>query len=369
MPFELITALYETNSPLPTTNEYYKSVLEDIEFCSISSQIYHLLKKQGKLKQTPVDFQQRLKEKYTEALYQNLFIKNQTEQMLKEFETNGIEVIPLKGTIFAEKYFGHIGARWTSDIDLLIKPEDLEKAIECVKKHGYLPDPKDVPSNFNLSFNKELPHSPIPLMIELHWNLLDTATTSFNIEEFWKQSTPFKNYKFVKELSEFHTFYMIILHGWRHNMESLKYSIDIIQLIHTHKEKIDYTALLKAASSDKTVRRVIRTLSIVYLQFPELDKTHTLPKKRKNILWDYSHFKYKKKSIKKYLDFFDYQFCSYDSIKYSLREFKNWMIPPPVIVVKETGIKKSKSSFKILYVSLFRKRVINFVRTLLRYSK
>ncbi|MBD8071114.1 nucleotidyltransferase family protein [Bacillus sp. PS06] len=366
MPFQLITALYDSTATLPKCKQYYDTVIKDIEFCAISSQVYHLLKTREKLEQTPSDFQQRLKKKYTEALYQNIFIKNKTEQMLSVFEENEIEVIPLKGTIFAERYFGHIGARWTSDIDLLIKPEYLEKAIETVVKHGYVPDPKFVPSNFNLSFNKVLPNSPIPLTIELHWDLLDTATTNFNIEEFWIHSSPFKNYRFVKELSDFHTFYLMILHGWRHNMNSLKYFIDLIQLIHVINERIDYRDLIKAATSDRTLKRIMRTLSIVYLKFPELDNIYTLPSKRKIILWDYSHFKDKRKTMKKYMDFIDYQFCSYDSMKYSLLEIKNWLILPQANVGQEIGFEETKIS---LYISLFQKRALIFVRTLLRFSK
>jgi hypothetical protein len=32
-----------------------------------------------------------------------------------------VEAGPLKGVTFAEKYFGHIGARGSSDIDLFIR--------------------------------------------------------------------------------------------------------------------------------------------------------------------------------------------------------------------------------------------------------
>ncbi|CAM3870210.1 nucleotidyltransferase family protein [Cytobacillus oceanisediminis] len=42
------------------------------------------------------------------------------------------EVSPLKGVTFAQKYFGYIGTRGTSDIDLLIRPYQLEKAIEFI---------------------------------------------------------------------------------------------------------------------------------------------------------------------------------------------------------------------------------------------
>ena len=55
------------------------------------------------------------------ALYQNIFIKSQTEQLLQLFEERKIDVIPLKGTMFCGKVLSIIlEHRPTSDIDLLV---------------------------------------------------------------------------------------------------------------------------------------------------------------------------------------------------------------------------------------------------------
>ncbi len=42
----------------------------------------------------------------------------------------------------------------------------------------------------------------------------------------WNDSSTIEGYQHVRELSDLHTFYMICLHGWRHNLDSLKYFID-----------------------------------------------------------------------------------------------------------------------------------------------
>ena len=360
MAIELIRALYDSNTPIPDTGEYFKKAIGDIEFFEISSQIYHLLKQAGKLEETPLFFQKRLKQKYTEALYQNLFIKNQTEMLLKEFERSGIEVIPIKGTVFAEKYFGHIGARSTSDIDLLIKNNELDRAIECINTLGFTPDLKDIPSGFNLTFNKELPQSTIPLMVELHWNIMDPTTADLNIEEFWNQSKPFQDFNYVKELSDFHTFYMIVLHGWRHNMNSLKYFIDILQLIIMSKESLNVGELLEIGKKDKTLKRMVRTLSIVYNVFPHLEGINNLPSKKSTILLDTAN----SNSIKKYIDFFDYQFFSYDSFEHSSLEFKRWLLPTRAKI----NVELNNESYKInhRYIYLYRKRFRSFFKTLLK---
>lgn len=310
MSISLLQVLYDQQRPLPTENEYYEKALEDIEFFAISSQIYWLLKQQDQLHQTPAFFQQRLKQQFDESLSLNVFIKMQMNQIFKAFEKICIPAIPLKGTYFAEKYYGHIGARYTSDIDLLIKPLDVAKAIACVKSLGFLMVQERIPNHFHWSFSKPLPNSPIPLTVELHWDLLKLNTSSLKMDEFWNQATPIQSYAYILELSDFHTFYMICLHGWRHNMNSLKYFIDIVQMIYTLQDKLHYADLFSEAITHKTLKRISRTLAIVYHCFPQLEKVKQLRlRKRTRLWWDYKAIRnLKYRSLNNYLNFIHYKF-------------------------------------------------------------
>lgn len=318
-----IQALYESEVTLDSYN--YKSLLKEIMEFGVAPQVYSLLKQQGTLNQTPVFFQERLKEQYEENLFLTLFIKNQLTKVLDCFEQAELPAIPLKGVLFAEKYFGHIGARCTSDIDLLIQPEDLERAISAVISLGYTVEEKPIKDHFHCSFSKPIPNSKIPLTIELHWNLLKDDTSKLPIEEFWQGARTIGNYQYIKELSDYHTYYMICLHGWRHNLDSPKHFLDIIQLIYQVGDKVDYIQLLVQARHHRTQKRMIRTLAIVYQQHPYLQKVKPLPVKRPN-LWDYNAFRNgHKKQLKNYLDFVDYSFFSYDSLSHSKREFFSWI--------------------------------------------
>jgi hypothetical protein len=321
----LIQALYDPQMPIPHEWEYYEKVLEDIEFFAVSSQIYYLLKQQDQLAQTPPFFQTRLKQKYDETLQLNIFIKIQTEQIFREFEEKAIPVIPLKGVSFAETYFGHIGARGTTDIDLLIKKADVEKAIACVKALGYTMEQERIPAHFHWSFSKPLPHSLIPLTVELHWDLLVKDTSDLNIDEFWNQALPLQSYRHVKELSDFHTFYMICLHGWRHNMSAIKYFIDIIQMIHVLQDQLQYSDLLKAAAAHSTLKRLTRTLAIVYHHFPHLEWVTELPfPNRTHLWWDYNAIRsLNHKTIKPYINWVYYEFFDFDKVKHSFAALNN----------------------------------------------
>ncbi len=323
---QLIRVLYDSSLSLPQDEEFYQQAIQKIETFAISSQVHFLLKERGHLVNTPLFFQVRLKEKYNKALYINLFIKNQTDRILDRFENQHLKVIPMKGVYFAEKYFGHIGARGTSDIDLLIIKEDRERAIHCVKSLGFELEEAPIPSHFHLSFSKLIPDSPVPLTVEIHWNILKETTSNLKIEEFWNEAAPLKEYHYVMELSHHHTFYMICLHGWRHNLDSPKYYIDILHLIYVLKHHLKLDLILQDAWAHKTRKRLVRTLSIVYEVYPMLDKIKELPLKRKSLFRNKNDMS-RQKRFTRYWDFVDYQFLSYDSIRHSFREAYQWLKP------------------------------------------
>ncbi|CAH1207796.1 hypothetical protein PAECIP111891_03101 [Paenibacillus allorhizoplanae] len=326
MIISLIQALYDRRMTIPQDRSYYEQVLADIEFFDISPQMYWLLKQAGKLEEMPDFFRSKIEEKYRDALYQNMFIRNQMNIVLEQFDAAEIAAIPLKGTKFAEKYFGHLGARATSDIDLLVQPSDLQRAITCVKALGYSFEQERIPSHFHWSFSKVIPGSPIPLTIEIHWDLLKENTSNLSMEQFWKQATPMGTYRYIKELSDYHTFYMICLHGWRHNLGSLKYFIDIIQLIHVVQDGCRYETLFKDAHVHKTLKRITRTLAIVYHQFPHLKeiKELSLPNRTK-LWWDYSTIRnLHQRTIRQYINWVYYQLFDYDNGKQSIQVLLNW---------------------------------------------
>lgn len=327
MTTQLLESLYMPGMSLPNDESYYKQLLSNQDFVSIAPQVYHLLKEGDKLGEIPDFFYLYLKKQYLQTLQLNLFVKHQTNLLLNQFEENEIEVVPLKGVYFAETYFGNLGARRTSDIDLLIKEQNLEEAVKMVKKLGFTTEEERIPGHFHCSYSKQLPGSEIPLVVELHWDLLKESTAHFNIHDFWRAATHHGHSEFIKELSAFHTFYMITLHGWRHNLDSLKYYMDIIQLIHCLKEEVDFEQIIAIAGTHKTRRRIVRTLTAVYQEFPFLDKIKPFPYKSSKLFLKLNNKKNESTFFKKYTDYIDYQYFSYDTPGHILNEVIDTIFP------------------------------------------
>ncbi|WP_162144746.1 nucleotidyltransferase family protein [Peribacillus kribbensis] len=321
----LLDTLYNPSAVLPPEGSGFEQLLNAIKYHEASSQMYILLARFSKLHQTPEYFQEQLKLGFDEIFYKNLFIHSQTNKILKEFEKWGIDVIPLKGTYYSKDYYGHIGARPTSDIDLLIKEKDITLAIEAVQSLGFINRKLEDDSHFHRSYYQDIPGSAIPLCVEIHWGILMENTASLRIEKFWENAAAVDTFQHVKALSPFYTFYMICLHGWRHNLDSLKYYMDIIQLILVLKEELDYVELLEEARKDRTLKRIVRTLSLVYEALPYLHEIKEFPYKKQVRFRNQIVSKITKPTLKDYLDYVDYQFFSFDTARHSFLEVKNWL--------------------------------------------
>ncbi|WP_274650951.1 nucleotidyltransferase family protein [Paenibacillus humicola] len=315
MVWKLLHALYNEKAPFPVDSETLDASLDDIGYFRLEPQVYRLLSTQNKLERLPDAHRERLKTKFDESVMLNVYIQFETERLFHAFESRGIDVIPLKGVRFAAKYFGHIGARSTSDIDLLIRPGDADRAADCVRALGFACEEPYIRGHFHAGFSKPLPGRRQPLTVELQWDLLMDGTSNFKPEPMWRDALPLKPYKHVLELSEYHTFYMICLHGWKHGLDSLKYLIDIVQLIRVIGERIDYGELFEDAKAHRTYRRLASTLSVVYRQFPFLEERKPLDlPKRGGTWWCYESIRGKRTaSWMRYVRFVRYQWFDFDS--------------------------------------------------------
>lgn|GEM_PF-3948046 len=71
----------------------------------------------------------------TQALHQFTL----TKAVLTAMQEAGILAIPIKGTILSVHLYGNIGARNSNDIDVLVDPDDFERACHLMVELGYQP--------------------------------------------------------------------------------------------------------------------------------------------------------------------------------------------------------------------------------------
>lgn len=280
--------VYNEGSFTSYTEEELSDILADIELFSMSASFFHRLQGDPRAGQLPGPFLGRLKEEADRTLFRCLLIKRETDELLRIFEREGVEAIPLKGTGFAERYFGHFAARDTTDVDLLVRRDRLQQAIRCAHAAGYVAEETYGKTHYHVQLQKE-PLLPglVPLTVELHWSFDESFKSKLDMERFWSDSQPVPGSRYVRRLTVQDEFYAICIHGIKHRMNSLKYVLDAGQMLMAAGEAIDLPALCGQAERDGTRSGLGMALAIVNRIFPSLAAVGDSPLSREVAYWDY----------------------------------------------------------------------------------
>ncbi len=103
---------------------------------------------------------------YYETLAHNTLLLQALERILKAFQEAGIEVIVLKGAALAQTVYEDIGLRPMNDLDLLVRPKSLRKAVKVLQGLGFAPL-----KHHYLGYQFLIVSENVS--VELHWDIPD----------------------------------------------------------------------------------------------------------------------------------------------------------------------------------------------------
>jgi len=200
----------------------------------------------------PVDVRNRLRDAYRNYATWNTSLFFSASKVLKSLADNRLPVIALKGLSLAKNIYGDIALRPMSDIDLLVKKEDLVRASRILLTLGY---EQDFPAWENaLKIFHHLPPftNKNGAMIELHWNIVTPDNPiKVDLDGLWERACLIKvdNVE-VRAFSPEDLFLHLCIHACVH----LQTGIDLIPfcdmagLIKTSADKIDWQIVMERAA-------------------------------------------------------------------------------------------------------------------------
>jgi len=160
--------------------------------------LYWNLSKICKGKNVPSEIMRSLENTYNSILAWNMLRYDELNRILTAFKKIGIDTIVLKGAFLAEEIYKNIGLRSMTDIDLLIKEEDLEKVKKEMIKLMYSVEkfaPTKLHERLETVLYNELQffHTNKKISIEIHWNISNPAESyNVDIDKFWENAKPIK---------------------------------------------------------------------------------------------------------------------------------------------------------------------------------
>lgn len=205
---------------------------------------------------TPPTCEQALEAGYQRSAMANAMLSVELGRLLDLLGKGGVPAIVLKGAALGDTLYGNSALRPMTDLDLLLHPEDVERALDLLQAQGYAWTEVEPHPGMRLDFENELvlrTPGPAPLPIELHWHLLDSPFYQQRVDEAWFWDTAQRVSLAGSEAHvlglEANLLYLSAHYVLHHRGQGLRWLVDIALLTARHQAQIDWPLLLAQAQA------------------------------------------------------------------------------------------------------------------------
>jgi hypothetical protein len=131
----------------------------------------------------PEDARRRLERSFYTSTAANIVLLDELKRILKALNAQGIPVIVLKGAALAPTVYPDPALRPMRDLDLLVRPKDLDAALAALKRLGY----RGLMRNYFRYHVFMQGGTGGETAVELHWSLIDYAgrQEAGTVERLW----------------------------------------------------------------------------------------------------------------------------------------------------------------------------------------
>ena len=188
----------------------------------------------------------RLAQMAGQSARRSLNLARESLSLQSTFDRAGLDATFVKGSALALLMHRDVGMKDSWDIDLLVRPDQVEAACDLLIAEGYLLDyPKRLSPDAFRRFQdvaKECVffHPARNIYLELHWKLVDNPHELSGLDLRQTQSVALGSGK-LRTLADPELFAYLCVHGTRHSWSRLKWIADV-------------AAFLKGRSSDEITR-------------------------------------------------------------------------------------------------------------------
>lgn len=146
------------------------------------------------------------------------------EGLLKQFAERGIDVLPLKGPVLAERLYGNATMRSSNDLDLLVRREDFQRAELLLTDRGF------VAREAADDYHRRFVHDGVP--VELHFEVASPRYFPFDLEGVWSRArrAEFRGHP-VHIVSTDDLVLFLCLHGLKHGFSRLIWILDVARAL------------------------------------------------------------------------------------------------------------------------------------------
>ncbi len=149
-------------------NEQWLEFINLLNYHGIASYFYRNMKINDLNSILPADILETLHYTYRLSMIRNLKIYTSLAKVLNELNNNNIQTIILKGAALAEIVYKDIALKNMSDVDILIKNEDIQKTDNILLNLGFKSDINNFVSKHHLRVANNIHYVGNEICIDLH---------------------------------------------------------------------------------------------------------------------------------------------------------------------------------------------------------
>lgn len=174
----------------------------------------------------------------------NLLLRHELLRLLDRFNKAGIPVIPLKGLYLADLLYEDSSLRPTSDLDLLVRIQDLETSQQILEEAGCtkLAD-EEQGAEYHISYITTDGRAG-QVLIELHVDLGESHVAGLEIESVWRSAAPITwEGRTIWTMALPDLFLYTCLHAVKDGLASIRSLLDITLLLERYGQDLPWQEL------------------------------------------------------------------------------------------------------------------------------
>lgn len=144
----------------------------------------------------PAGVKKHLTRRLAEGSARHLLMSRELGRVLRRFAAEGVAVIPLKGPFLADTLYPHPALRPFSDVDLLIRPEDLLCADALLVSLGCRRVADDHSWSFDIAYDQATLYEGVyGVRVDLHWSVVNDPRYAWNNRQglsVWDRAIPIR---------------------------------------------------------------------------------------------------------------------------------------------------------------------------------
>jgi hypothetical protein len=178
----------------------------------------------------------------------------------RHLQARGLEVLPYKGPVLAEALYGNVALRQFSDLDLLIRSDDVRTIKAALAELGYEPglrlaqaaERDYLKSGYEYTFDGARGRN----LLEIKWQILPRFyAIGFDVNDFFERAilVTIEGQK-LRTLCDQDLMLVLCVHAAKHAWKQISWLCDIVQLARSHA--LDWVAL-QAKAENLGVARIV----------------------------------------------------------------------------------------------------------------